>query len=1093
MSLQEETEYKMIEERIRFNELRGRWTAEYPWIKSPMELADNRRVALATLGSIEKRLMKNPDHREIYSSQIKDMLDRKVARQVTEEELNRYAGPKFYLSHHAVVKPESKSTPCRIVFNSSAKYMGLSLNECLAKGPSLLNVLLGVLLRFRQDKVGFMGDVKKMYHSIDIPIEDQMTHLFLWRDCNTDAKPNTYAITAVNMGDRPSATIAQIALRKTADSAADTFPESSHIIKRNAYMDDIPGSVNDREEAKIRMQEIDKILGDKGFIIKEWIFNDTESDQPEDQERELPVGIEDNSETEGVLGMKWEIKEDLLCYRVNLTHGMLDEKKESTKRNLLSVTNSIYDPLGLLTPFTTKAKIVIRSVWAHEPKLDWDTPLPEQIRKDWSEVKSKIPDLVKLKFPRALKPMIAIGKPILIIFSDGSEHAYGAVAYLRWELENGSYDVRLIMAKSRMAPLKTVDIVRIELSGAVMSTRLRATIQKEMQIQFDRVIHLVDSEIVHAMIHRQSYGFNTYVANRVGEIHQSTDSSEWAWLPGKMNVADITTRGSHPDDLESESDWQKGQQFLTTVLQEWPIRFEVNKSVSLPETKETRNQKEGFTNFVGIAHMQETLADRIDASRFSNWRRLQYVTARIIRLYKRFRRDEERQHVGRDIDSQDLRMAEEFWIKDAQKSLDKGKCIKLRPESKDGILVVGGRTERWLGCTWNQQQFVLLPKDSQISRLIARYEHQSGGHLGLAASISKVRSKYWIIGIRTMMKDIIRKCRHCKEKLKAMHGQAMSPLPIERIQPSPPFMFVGIDYFGPYAVKGEVQKRVRGKAYGTVITCFSSRAVYVDVAHDLSTDGFLQVLRRFATMRGWPRKIYSDKGTQFVRASNELKSIIAGLDWDEIKRFCLYPTRGTEWKFAPPDGQWFNGVTESMVKSVKRALNAAIGVNVLQFSELQTCLFEAAELVNERPIGPHPSSPEEGIYLSPNDLILGRSTARIPQGKFKERTSDKHRFDFIQMIVDSFWKRWMQEVYPNMVIEPKWHTERRNLRAGDIVLIQDANPVRGHWKMGRIENAIDSADKRVRRVLVSYANEDGTRITVERPVQRLIVIVPNSN
>ena len=82
----------------------------------------------------------------------------------------------------------------------------------------------------------------------------------------------------------------------------------------------------------------------------------------------------------------------------------------------------------------------------------------------------------------------------------------------------------------------------------------------------------------------------------------------------------------------------------------------------------------------------------------------------------------------------------------------------------------------------------------------------------------------------------------------------MSPLPVERLKPSPPFMYVGVDYFGPFEIKGEVQQRVRGKAYGVIITCFSSRAVYADCARD----AFLQVLRRFASFRGWPSKIYSE-------------------------------------------------------------------------------------------------------------------------------------------------------------------------------------------------------------------------------------------
>ena len=159
MSLKDEQEHDLIESKITFDVESGRWVAAYPWIKEPKLLTNNRSIAAAILRSTERRLLRNSEQAALYSRQIQDMLDRGAARKVTEEELSRYKGTKFYIAHHAVLKPESKSTPCRIVFNSSAKYAGLSLNDCLAKGPSLLNMLLGVLLRFRQGKIGFIGDI----------------------------------------------------------------------------------------------------------------------------------------------------------------------------------------------------------------------------------------------------------------------------------------------------------------------------------------------------------------------------------------------------------------------------------------------------------------------------------------------------------------------------------------------------------------------------------------------------------------------------------------------------------------------------------------------------------------------------------------------------------------------------------------------------------------------------------------------------------------------------------------------------------------------------------------------------------------------
>lgn len=98
-------------------------------------------------------------------------------------------GPIHYISHNEVLKPDSKSTPVRIVFNSSANYMGHILNEYWAKGSDLLNSLLGILVRFRENEVAFIGDIKKMYHTVKTTVLHQHTHWFLWRDMVTDKAP----------------------------------------------------------------------------------------------------------------------------------------------------------------------------------------------------------------------------------------------------------------------------------------------------------------------------------------------------------------------------------------------------------------------------------------------------------------------------------------------------------------------------------------------------------------------------------------------------------------------------------------------------------------------------------------------------------------------------------------------------------------------------------------------------------------------------------------------------------------------------------------------------------------------------------------
>ena len=220
-------------------------------------------------------------------------------------------------------------------------------------------------------------------------------------------------------------------------------------------------------------------------------------------------------------------------------------------------------------------------------------------------------------------------------------------------------------------------------------------------------------------------------------------------------------------------------------------------------------------------------------------------------------------------------------------------------------------------------------------------------------------------------------------------------------------------------------------------------------------------LRRFVSLRGYPAKLLLDNGTQLKAANEELQKVLKTWDWDELNAFGS--TKGMQWEFIPADAPWQNGISEALVKSVKKAMSIAIGENTLIFSELQTVSYEAANLVNERPIGRHPTMPEDGSYLSPNDLLLGRTLPRVPSGPFKQTSNPKHRYEFVQRIIDAFWKKWTRDFFPSLIVRQKWHTARRNVLVGDVVLIQDANQVRGNWKLGIVSRTTQRVTRRCER------------------------------
>ena len=252
------------------------------------------------------------------------------------------------------------------------------------------------------------------------------------------------------------------------------------------------------------------------------------------------------------------------------------------------------------------------------------------------------------------------------------------------------------------------------------------------------------------------------------------------------------------------------------------------------------------------------------------------------------------------------------------------------------------------------------------------------------------------------------------------------------------------------------------------------------------------MLRRFVAVHGYPKKIYSDPGSQLVSASKELKKLGVQMmmnESEELKQFGV--AQGLEWNFSTADAPWQNGTAELLIKAVKRGIMVAVGEQVVSFSELQTVVFEVSNIVNERPIGVHPKHPDDGTYLCPNDLLLGRSSNKVPAVPFEQCSSLK-RLTFIEALADGFWKKWSRDYFSSLLVRPKWHTSKRNMKIDDVVLIHDARSLRGSWKLGRICQVYPGTDGFVRNVDVKYKhNSDSSRLeTVRRAVQKLILLQP---
>ncbi len=238
-------------------------------------------------------------------------------------------------------------------------------------------------------------------------------------------------------------------------------------------------------------------------------------------------------------------------------------------------------------------------------------------------------------------------------------------------------------------------------------------------------------------------------------------------------------------------------------------------------------------------------------------------------------------------------------------------------------------------------------------------------------------------------------------------------------------------------------------------------------------------LSRFASIHGWPEYIYSDPGSQLIAAERELKEAWEKIDQSELHKNDI--ENGLTWVFGPADSPWHQGAVESLVKAAKRAIIYAVGKRYLTVPEFQTVCTEVANLLNERPIGTLPSSDSDLNVLTPNSLLLGRSTAKNPC-KWQPFTYSKHparRYHVVQAAVEYFWEKWVQLYAPTLIIRRKWHVSTRNLRPGDVAIVADKNVMRGNYHLGVVQEVFPDEHGKVRRVLVTYKNfhENITRVT----------------
>ena len=1111
----------------------GHYVIPLPF-RDPQVTMPNNRVQALKRATWQRKMLRDESYRNDYVNFVNEMIAKGYARRVPDDRLEAGPGKVWYLPHHGIYHPR-KPQKIRVVFDCSARHGSTSLNDQLMSGPDLTNSLIGVLTRFRQEPVAFMADIEAMFHQVQVP-DDQCDFLrFLWwPDGNLELPIQEYQMTVHLFGAASSPSCCNFALKETAkDMEHESGPLAADTIRRNFYVDDCLRSVKDEQTAIELIQGLCQACEHGGFNLTKFTSNSRAvlesipTEKRSKEARDLDLG-HDRLPVERALGVLWCVESDVFKFRIVIND------KPPTRRGILSVISSIYDPLGFAAPFTLPAKKILQDLCRED--IGWDDTIPDQYQTRWAKWLSELPLLEQFKANRCVKPpeFGTVTSQQVHLFSDASSMGYGTVAYLRLCDDSNRVQCTFLMGKSRLAPIKSVTIPRLELTAATTSIRVGEMLKREVDGDPEFVYH-TDSTTVLRYIANERQRFHVFVANRVQLIRDHSHPNQWKYVATKENPADDASRGLNGLALLEGQRWLEGPEFLWKPENEWPQQPSTLGQVP-DDDPEVR--KVTTSSAVSINQVDNTTNKLIKS--FSDWHRLRRAVAVFLRVKETLRkRRNNRLNVKNGTTSgdrnladqrspattkvvkfksaeephspltvQDLATAELAILKFVQASafgkevhaLKEGEKNKLRGQKKggikndspvrrldpfldNGVLRVGGRLRR-ADLPFETKHPVILPKKSHVTTLLIRHAHKRLGHAGRSHVIATLREKYWIIKVNAAVRHVTSKCVFCRRNHGKPGEQKMADLPRDRISPAPPFTYTGVDYFGPFLIK---EGRREVKRYGALFTCLVSRAVHIEVASTLESSSFIQALRRFIARRGPVREMRSDNGSNFVGAHNELLQAIQEMDHEEIR--AKLQRENIDWTFNPPAASHMGGVWERQIKTTRKILAGLMDEygHCLDEESFRTLLCEVEAVINSRPLTTVSGEPDDLEPLTPNHILTTKSNVILPPpGKFqKNDVYMRRRWRRVQYLANLFWTRWKKEYLVVMQERRKWQHPQRSLVEGDVVIIREENVPRNAWSLARVVRVEPDAQGLIRSVVVKTRET-----TLRRPINKLVLILP---
>lgn len=907
LGIEKENLYEVFAQRMSFKN--HHYEVGLPWKENHPSLPTNHNLCKRRLAGLHKKLKANPQLMSEYNSIIASQLKEGII-EIVENPEESTSDKLHYLPHHPVIRKDRLTSKVRIVYDASARQNGPSLNNCLYTGPNLTQSIFDILLRFRTFKIALGGDIEKAFLQVSIEEKDRDSLRFLWfKDIHQDpTEVEVLRFTRVVFGVTASPFLLNATIHHHMEKYREQDPSFVKLFLSSIYVDDVSIGAEDVNstfqlylKSKIRLLEA-------GFHLRKFVTNSeelrTHIKTLEDQEnlagrgnltemsnvdKEISVEEEDQSYakqslgSEGqekqsvkILGIQWNFKEDSFIFDMRFI-GLELKKAEPTKRNIVSIATRLYDPLGIMSPVTVLFKLLFQDLC--QAKVEWDDRLTGNHLSKWNHLTISLSSSKLVTVHRYCCNVGGCYK--LIGYCDASTRAYAAVVYLRSQSQD-DVTVELIASKTRVSPNSVkLTIPRLELLAALLLSKLIVSIQKALvsEMTIDELICYTDSKVVFHWIHGSDRKqWKQFVESRVLKIVQAVPARCWRHCSGSTNPADIPSRGMLPNELVNNPIWFNGPEWLLDGIEDIQDPKNVDVELSNDVLLELKQSSLNSTGLLVVNNADCDSSVLMNYNNYSSLNKLLRVTALVIKFVqvtklRTWKLDS--YPSDRDIRSGALR----YWIKENQRDLLKEGNFKLWKQ-QFGLFIDDAGIWRCNGRLMNSDlpceahTPILLNKEHHLTKLIILNAHDRVLHNGVAETLNEIRTRYWLIRGRQMVRKVLSSCTICR-RYEGQPYQAIlpPPLPDFRVQQSHPFEVTGVDFAGPLYTK-TTTATTESKVWLCLYTCCSSRAIHLEIVPNLSAPTFIQSFRRFSARRGLPRRMISDNGKTFKLATKLINSLL---------------------------------------------------------------------------------------------------------------------------------------------------------------------------------------------------------------------------